>query len=100
MIPDFAGKLARVITEYSTRVKEGDFVISGTPAATPLIEALYLAVLEKGAHPVLQLGLPGLGELMVSRGNDAQLQYMNPLDRTMQEQADVILSIEAPTNME
>jgi aminopeptidase len=97
---DFAPKLARVITEYSTEISEGDFVvIIGSPKAIPLIEALYQAVLERGGHPTTVIGLPSLTEILVEIGNEKQLAFINPAQKMIYEQADVIMQIEAPTNM-
>lgn len=100
MTLDFAPKLARVITEYSTEISDGDFVvIIGSPKAIPLIEALYQAVLERGGHPTTVIGLPSLTEILVERGNEKQLEFINPAQKLIYEEADVIMQIEAPTNM-
>ena len=99
MHEDFAPKMAKVITEYSAPVKEGDMVvIIGGPHAAPLIESLVVAVMQRGGHPVTNVQLPGLGELLFKLGNDAQLTWKNPFQALIYEKADVILSIEAPTN--
>jgi aminopeptidase len=96
---DFAPKLAQVITHYSTAVKPGDFVvISGPVEATPLLEALYQAVLERGGSPVVSPTLAGFQELFFNLANDDQLAFVNPLLKLIVEQADVWLTIEAPFN--
>ena len=49
-------KLAKVLVDYSTQVKPGQLVrVSGEPIAMPLVEAIYEAVLEAGAHPILRV---------------------------------------------
>lgn len=99
MRPDFASKLAEVVTEYSTAVGQGDFVvIIGSSAAAPLIEALYAAVLRRGGNPHVEVGLPGLGELRLQLASDDQLDFMDPIRKLVIEEADVILQIDAPTN--
>ncbi|HSM56311.1 MAG TPA: aminopeptidase [Candidatus Sulfomarinibacteraceae bacterium] len=96
---DFAPKLAHVITDYSTAIKEGDFVvILGNTEAVPLIEALYEAVLRRGGNPVVQLNIPGLREMRLELAGDRQLDFMNPIQKLVVEEADVILAIEAPSN--
>lgn len=100
MTIDFAPKMARVITEYSTRISDGDFVvIIGSPEAIPLIEALYQATLERGGHPTTVIGLPSLTEILVETANQKQLEFINPAQKLIYEEADVIMQIEAPTNM-
>jgi leucyl aminopeptidase (aminopeptidase T) len=59
MTLDMAPKMARVITEHSTAIREGDYVvIMGGVAAAPLVEALYEAVLARGGHPSTHIQLP------------------------------------------
>jgi aminopeptidase len=100
MTIDFAPKLARVITEYSTEIKQGDFVvIIGSPKAIPLINALFEAVLKRGGHPTTVIGLPSLTEILVETGDEKQLEFINPAQKLIYEEADVIMQIEAPTNM-
>lgn len=96
---DFAPKLAQVITEYSTRIKPGDFVvISGGTSAAPLIEALHEATVRLGGNPAVQVGLPHLQETFFNLANDDQLDFLDPLGKLVVEKADVWLTIEAPTN--
>jgi aminopeptidase len=53
-------KLARVLVEYSARIKPGDRVlIESEPVAEPLIRALYEHILMAGGHPHLALNLGG-----------------------------------------
>lgn len=100
MTIDFAPRLARVITEYSTEITKGDFVvIIGSPKAIPLIEALFEAVLARGGNPTTVIGLPSLTEILVESGDEKQLEFINPAQKLIYEEADVIMQIEAPTNM-
>ena len=100
MLHDFAPKLADLITGYSTQVSPGDFVviISNTEAA-PLVEALYEAVVMRGANPSVQLVLPSLSELLYKLADGEQLDFLDPIMRLVIEKADVILQIESPSNM-
>ncbi len=99
MIPDFAPRLARVLTEYCRPVQEGDKVaIMTSTAAEPLVEALVEAVLRQGGHPLLWLSLPNMSELVLKHASDAQLQFINPLIMTLITEADVLYSIRAPAN--
>src|SRR5436190_12567742 len=92
-------KLADVIIDYSLGIKAGDFfVINSPPIAAPLVEALYVRALKKGANPTTTIGLPNLAELYLKNATDAQLAWVSPVQRLIIEQADVTFSIIADTN--
>ncbi len=92
-------KLADVIIDYSLAIREGDFfVINSPPVAAPLVEALYVRALAKGAFPTANIALPNLAELYLTHASDAQLQWVSPLQRYTIEHADALFSILADTN--
>ena len=92
-------KLAETLVGYSLNIKPGEFVVIGTqPAAAPLIEELYRAILLAGANPVTNIAMPGLARLKLKHGSDEQLRWMSPYDQMAVEQADVRISIDANTN--
>jgi aminopeptidase len=92
-------KLADVLINYSLAIREGDlFTITSPPIAAPLVEALYLRALQKGAFPVTSIGLPHLSELFLRHATPAQLEWVSPVQRLMIEQADATFSILAETN--
>ena len=80
-------KFAKVLVEHSARVVPGDRVlIEATTAAEPLVRELYLKILEKGGHPVPLLQLPDMffpshEDLLIMKGNDAQLDFIPPLQK-------------------
>lgn len=99
MYEDFAPKLAKVITEYSTPIRKGDFVvITGNTECLPLVEALYEAVLRRGGNPSTMISVPGLHELYMSVADEEQLRFISPISSLVYEKADVLLNIEAPIN--
>lgn len=52
-------KLAKLLVDYSLKVKEGEnVIISGSTEAKEFIIALYQEILEKGAHPIPRISLP------------------------------------------
>ncbi|MGI9254994.1 MAG: aminopeptidase [Thermomicrobiales bacterium] len=90
---------AETLVGYSVEVKPGQTVaISGTTAAEPLIGAIFRAVLDAGAFPVLVVGLPGLQADLLARGNDEQLSFLSPVERFARTQADVLIHILSETN--
>ena len=71
MVDERVGKLARVLVDYSIGAGEGDQVlVSGEVGAQPLIMALYARLLQVGAIPVTQVGLPGMQELFFEHARD------------------------------
>ena len=52
--------VAKILVDYSVGVRPNQLVrINGAPEGAPLILAVYQKVLERGAHPFLQVGLEG-----------------------------------------
>ena len=92
-------RLAGVLVEYSTDVRDGDLVcIDSSLAGAPLVYALYEKVLEVGGHPQLRTEVDGEAEALLDRGSSAQLEWLNPARMDEVERADVRIAIEAETN--
>ena len=92
-------RLAGVLVDYSTRVKQGDLVCIDTgPAAAPLVREVWRRVLDAGAHPHLRLDVDGAPDLLLRNGTDAQLDWVSPLRKAEVERADVRIAIEADVN--
>ena len=74
--------LARLVTEYSLQIKKGDQVaIFANSVAEPLVVELYRQVIRRGGHPLPLLIVPGVDEIMLKEGADAQLQHVSPVLR-------------------
>lgn len=92
-------KLARVLVDYSVEAGEGDQVlISGGAVAEPAIKAVYTRLLDVGAIPIPQIGLPGMQELFFAHAKESHYEKTPPITRSIFEQADAFISIMAPTN--
>ena len=92
-------KLARLLVDYSIEAGKGDQVLlSGGVAAEPAIKAIYARLLDVGAIPVPQVGLPGMQELFFEHAQDSHYEKTPPITRSIFEQADAFISIMAPTN--
>jgi aminopeptidase len=92
-------RLAQVIVEYSTQVREGDLVaINGDAQAEPLLLALYERVLRAGGKPVVNVALAGAQEAFYDLASDHQLDFVNPAQQLIVDTFDVTISIGAPTN--
>jgi len=69
--------VARVLAHYSVDVQPGQLVqIDAQTEAAPLVVALYRAILDRGAHPYVQLGLEETQELFYRFASDAQIDYI------------------------
>src|SRR4051794_15076433 len=87
-------KLADVLVNYSVGVKKDQLVrIKGPPIAQPLIAELYRKVLDAGAHPMLRMLPEELDEIVVKHGSEAQLSYLNPVEKFELETIDAYIGI-------
>jgi aminopeptidase len=98
--------LAKILVQYSTKIKPGEQVaIESRAVAFPLVRAIFREVLHAGGHPyVLMAGspsyMPGLADLdtvLLAEGSDDQLQHVNPFAKMVMEEFDariVVLSSE------
>jgi aminopeptidase len=92
-------KLARVLVDYSVGAGEGDqVVVLGEVGAQPLITSLYARLLEVGAFPVLQVGLPGTQELFFENAQGIHYEKIPSIRRFVSEKADAEIGIKAPSN--
>jgi aminopeptidase len=69
VVPRYLERLAAVLVDYSTGVREGDLVCIDTgPAAAPLVREIWRHVLEAGGHPHLRLDVDGALSSSSGRG--------------------------------
>jgi aminopeptidase len=91
--------VAKILVDYSVEVKPNQLVrISGGPEGAPLILAVYQKVLERGAHPFLQVEPEEAEELFYTYAKDAQLDYIPPFMKDMIEQIDASIGIWTDVN--
>ena len=91
--------VAKILVDYSVDVQPNQLVrISGAPEGAPLILAVYQQVLERGAHPFLEVGLEEAEELLYTCASDAQLDYVPPFRKNMIEQIDASIGIWTDVN--
>ncbi len=61
MVDDRAKKAAKIIVDYSTKIKKGDYVqIISDCAAQEIVLEVYKQVLLKGAYPRVKVSIPGM----------------------------------------
>jgi aminopeptidase len=99
--------LARILVQYSTRVRPRELVaIYAQEPATPLVQELYREILRAGAYPYLLvrsrgLTLPGLEDLdyiFFSEATEDQLQHVDLFDKRVIEEFDVWIRVWAQLN--
>jgi len=91
--------IARILVDYSVEVQPKQLVrINGAPEGAPLVLAVYQQVLERGAHPWLQVGLDAAQELFYTYAGDAQLEYVPPFVKQIVEQVDASIGIWTDVN--
>ena len=87
-------RLAHVLVDYSTDIQPGQRVlITGTPLAAPLIEAVYSRVLTRGGHPQTLVNLPGLDYAFLSQASDAQLAAPSPFVEWAYREFDALIAV-------
>lgn len=94
-------KMADVLINYSTKVQPGDKVLirSTSPAAEPLVQALYQASLKAGGETFVYVHMREEDSLAIeATGNLDLLAAVNPMLKLMYETFDVIFRIEASEN--
>ncbi|MBK5242850.1 aminopeptidase [Clostridium sp.] len=86
-------KLAKLLVNYSTQVKPGDFVfVSCDEVATPWMVEVVKEAVKAGAHVETSLSSQEVSEIKLKYSNEQQLLSENVLFKTMLDKADVWLS--------
>lgn len=92
-------RLAQVLVRYSLDVRPGNLVaIHGGIEATPLLLEVYRETLRAGGHPQFNLELEEAREIYLKEANNAQLDFVSPVTRLINEQYDRLLYVDAETN--
>jgi len=94
--------LAKILVNYSTKVKEGEKVmIRGfplDPIATPLIKEIYREVIRAGGHPHIAVDLEGIDYIFLTEASEQQLKQPDLISKLVAEEFDVDIRIGCNTN--
>jgi aminopeptidase len=94
MVDNRISKFAKVLVNYSLRLKKDDFfVVEGNTIAEPLLKEVYKEALLAGAHPFITTNLDGITESMMKFGSDEQITYVNPVEKTIINNANAFLAV-------
>lgn len=92
-------KFARLMVDYSTRVKPGERVaITTSTAAIPFVKELYRTVLSRGAYPHVLMEIPDQEEIFLANASDEQLDFVPVFHKIAFEEFDVLLKVRAESN--
>ncbi len=99
MTGELVTRWANLLVDYCLRVEPAETIlIAAELPAQPLIEACFRAVVDRGAHPIVRVELPGLSEYFVEHANEAQLAHLSPISIREAEVVDGRIRITAETD--
>ncbi len=91
--------LAKILVNYSVKVKPGDWVlVHGHVLAMSLVEAVLRHVIQAGGNPTILLDNEAISEIILRESNDKQLAWISPLDNQLYHQMDVMINLLAASN--
>ena len=87
-------KLAKVMVHYSLALQPGQqLVIRTHPLADELTLAIYEEAVQAGAHVFVQNAIPGAEEIFLKNASEAQLDYVSPIRKLINETFDASMDI-------
>jgi aminopeptidase len=91
--------LARILVQYSTRIKARDRVmIIAYPIAKPLVCAVYREILRSGGYPHTHIEIEELDFIRFTEASNDQLRFVNPIAEMVAETFDVYIQILSESN--
>lgn len=94
MIDPRIKQLAKVLVNYSIKIKEGDTIsIDADAAASPLVLEVYKLLLQKGAFPKVNFGMPGFAYAYYKYASTRQLYRFPELAWIEAKKSDAHISI-------
>jgi aminopeptidase len=94
MINTFYEKLAKLVVNYSIKVKKGDRIfVAGPTLAKDLILAVYAEILKVGGHTLIQAQIEGTPEIFFKYASDEQLVYVDNIQKIVFKEFDGMIQI-------
>lgn len=92
-------RLADVLVNYSTEVKQGDWVgIFGDAITLPMLREVFTTVLRAGGNPTLFISDETMSRIFLREASDDQIKWLDPTMTEYIEKADVYIRIGSSTN--
>jgi len=99
MVDDRIKKVAKIIVDYSTKVKKGEYVqIISDYEAKDLVLEVYKNVLKKGAFPIVKISVPGMAYNYYKHATEEQLNHFPKLAMNEMKETDATIFIGASSN--
>ncbi|MCS7386644.1 MAG: aminopeptidase [archaeon GB-1867-005] len=100
MVDERLRKVAEILVDYSTEIKEGDRVLihAGLEAKDLALEIYRLSIL-RGAHPWIKIDLPLADYIFYKYATDNQINWFPEHEYYEIQHTDVYFAIRAPTNL-
>ncbi|HYE10314.1 MAG TPA: aminopeptidase [Patescibacteria group bacterium] len=99
MVDSRITKFAKVLVNYSLRLKKGDFfIIEGSMVSEQLLKEVYKEAILVGAHPFINVNIEGITEIMLKLGSDEQISYIDPLEKVFFQNTQAILTVQGSSN--
>jgi aminopeptidase len=100
MVDDRIVRLAKLLVEYSTEVKEGDRVLISCDAqAKDLALEVYRQCLLKDAYPWIKVELPGRNYIFYKYASEKMLNFFPEHEYYEIKNTDVYIALRAPSNV-
>jgi aminopeptidase len=91
--------LAKVLVNYSVDVQPGQWMmVQTTQAAMPLATEVVRFIIMAGGHATLILDNEEIREIMLTDANEAQLDWVAPVEKMLIEQVDGVFNLRSPSN--
>jgi aminopeptidase len=92
-------RLAKVLVQYSTGVKKGDWVgILGDVTALPALRAVYTEVVKAGGNPTLIMSDEAMTRAFLRHADDDQIAWLDPSQSLYYDKADVYIRVGSSGN--
>jgi aminopeptidase len=92
-------RFAALLCDWCLEVSPGQqIMVSSTRLAEPLLDAVYAAILDRDAWPVMRMASPGWGPAFFAHARQRHLDSHAPVDLAEIEAVDAVLGIDAPLN--
>lgn len=99
MIDPRIENLAKILVNYSVKVKPGEWVlVRGHVLAMPLVEEVVRHVIRAGGNPTILLESEALTETILTEASENQLAWVAPVETQLYNQMDVLINLLAASN--
>lgn len=91
--------LAKTLCHYSLRAQPSDNIaVNSSPAAAPLVEALYEELVRAGAYPLIRMVPENASELLFTHGHDHHFDQVSKVEKAIVRNLDGTAYIYSSTN--